>query len=291
MIKPTVLFVFILGIAGYNVLRNIHKTHYVLKRSSGYHTFFSSSSAGILLFAIASIIYFWLVSLGYNYTEQNSLGKLFLEKTFSREFNMELVSLFEISFLVLVLSQLLPFLFYLPLDKKSLLRQEFLQDAESPEFTRLFYQSSLTGVPVLFTLSDRKIYIGYIYEIQVKQFSDIYILPLFSGYRCKEELKLKKVTPYKPVVDYLEEKERDRYKAVLTRAGYEFDESKEAIDDFLDQRNIWADFLIAVPLREIIHAHLHDFAHEKMFQEHEARQKWTDLGTFNIKNAHGKFKI
>ncbi|WP_116645074.1 hypothetical protein [Salinivibrio sp. HTSP] len=285
MIKPTVLIVFILGIAGYNLLRNIHKTHYVLKRSNGYHTFFSSSSAGIILFVIATLLYFWLIKLGYNYNPDNSLGKSLLETTFSQEFTPEFISLIEISALTLLLSQAIPWFFYLPLDKKEMLRREFLRDAESPEFTRLFYQSSLTGIPVLFTLSDRKVYIGYIYEIQVKQFTDIYILPLFSGYRCQNELKLKKVTPYKSVVDLLETKEIERKKNVLSRAGYYEEDINEYVNDYLDQRNIWADFIIALPLREIVHAHLHDFAHENMFRELEVNHKWKELGSFRFSGS------
>lgn len=281
MIKPTVLVVFIIGIAGYNFLRNIHKTHYMLKRSSGYHTFFSSSSAGILLFIISSFLYYWLVSLGYNYSSSSSLGKLILDTTFSTNFSPKSVAMAEISVITLLLSQLLPAIYYFPIDRKKLMRREFLQDAESPEFTRLFYRSSLTGIPILFTMSDRKVYIGYIYEMQEKQYSDIYILPFFSGYRCDKELKLKKVTPYKPIIDALEDKERSRIEALLSTTEYTENEKKEYIDEYLDKRKVWADFIVALPLREIVHAHLHDFAHEEMFQEQEFRHRWKTLGSWS----------
>ena len=280
MIKPTVLIVFVLGIAGYNLLRNIHKTHYMLQRSSGYHTFFSSSASGLLLGFVASLLYYWLISLGYNSNIDNSVGKLFLDRAFMTDFDIGTVAMFEISFLTLILSQVLPWLVYLPFDKNALLREEFFSDAESPEFTKLFYRSSLTGVPVLFTLSDRKVYIGYIYEVPIKPFTDIYVLPMFSGYRCKSALKLKKVTPYKPVINYLEAEEMKKIQRVLRQKGYKESETRDYVSDFLDQRNIWADFMIALPLREIVHAHLHDFAHEEMFQKHEAKEEWKGLGNF-----------
>ncbi|KHT41681.1 hypothetical protein RJ47_13985 [Vibrio sinaloensis] len=254
----------------------------MLQRSSGYHTFFSSSASGLLLAFFASLLYYWLVSLGYNSNVENSVGKLFLERAFLTSFDTQTVAMFEISFITLILSQILPWLAYLPFNKKALLREEFFNDAESPEFTKLFYRSSLTGVPVLFTLSDRKVYIGYIYEIPTKPFTDIYVLPLFSGYRCKDELRLKKVTPYKPVIDSLEAEEKKKIKRVLRQKGYKESDTKEYVDDFLDQRNIWADFIIALPLREIVHAHLHDFAHENMFHKHEAKEEWNELGNFKF---------
>lgn len=252
----------------------------MLQRSSGYHTFFSSSTAGLLLTFIASLLYFWLISLGYHSNVDNSWGKSFLNQTFLTVFDSSTVAMFEISFITLILSQLLPWLWYFPQDKAVLLREEFFKDAESPEFTKLFYRSSLTGVPVLFTLSDRKVYIGYIYEMPIKPFTDIYVLPMFSGYRCKTELKLKKVTPYKPIVDQLEAEERRKVTSALQAQGFKSEDTKAFVDEHLNQKNIWANFIVTIPLREIVHAHLHDFDHEDMFKQHEAKHEWNNLGSF-----------
>ncbi|MEZ9590965.1 hypothetical protein AB4302_08350 [Vibrio breoganii] len=122
------------------------------------------------------------------------------------------------------------------------LLQEYENDPESSEFTELFFRSLEFGLPILFTMSDRKVFIGYITQINYFDTNDIHIRPLLSGYRDKESLSLKLVTPYKDVFEDLEEKD----------AGFDQDA-----------------FTVTLPLREIVHAHLYDFEYQGDFETKE----------------------
>lgn len=248
MIKPSVLFVLILCIAGYIFAQGFHKTHYQLKRSNGYHTFLISAAIGLFLFAVATFVYMFGMVTTEWVDWRISIGSYVLLDVFQSDISASEVVLFDVSIIALFLSWILPWLFYLPKGRKfSAFLYEFSEDAESPEFTQLLFQSHMHGLPILFTMSDRKIYIGYIYKINTKNFNIINILPYFSGYRDKDTLELHKVTPYHSVIEDIEN-------------------SGENEVDF--ER-----FTIALPLREIVHAHLHDFRYEGHFKEKEEEHK------------------
>nr|WP_193987485.1 hypothetical protein [Lelliottia steviae] len=210
MIKPTVLLLFVLGISGYSILTSWHKTHFSLHRSNGYHTFFKSTSVGLIIFAITSCLYYLAVLSGNHFNLQYDFGHWFLKNVLMlKNIDDSTVALFDISFISLCLGVVIPIIYYLFNDKESLYAEEFLTDADSPDFSRLFGHSITQGLPILFTMSDRKVYIGYIYEVQAKvHTSDVYILPVVSGYRDERTLSLKKVTQYKKVINSLNEQKK-----------------------------------------------------------------------------------
>ncbi|KJY88448.1 hypothetical protein TW84_15140 [Vibrio neptunius] len=248
MIKPSILFVLILCISGYVFAQQWHKTHYQLKRSNGYHTFLMSAAIGLFLFAIGTIVYAIGIWLGKLTGLHFSVGELVLIGVFRSESTHTEFALFDISIIALILSRLLPKLYYINEERKfSKFMFEFSMDSESPEFTQLFFKSHYHELPILFTMSDRKVYIGYIYEIQTGHFNDIYIVPYLSGYRDRDTLELHKITPYHAVMEDIENEQEDSVE--------------------LDK------FTIALPLREIVHAHLHDFRYEERFREKEEEHK------------------
>lgn len=252
MIKPSILFVLILCISGYVFAQGFHKTHYQLKRSNGYHTFLMSAAIGLLMFSVATFFYIVGIEVGKRLDWHFSIGAYILHDVFrSGSSNSESV-LFDVSTVALCLSWLIPRLYYRTEERKfSKFMFEFSQDAESPEYTQLFFQSHYYELPILFTMSDRKIFIGYIYEIQTKNFNDIYIVPYFSGYRDKDTMELHKVTPYHAVMEDIEN-----------------------TDEKLIELEM---FTIALPLREIVHAHLHDFRYEEKFKDKEEEHKEPDM--------------
>lgn len=275
MIKPTVLLLFVLGISGYSILTNWHKTHFSLHRSNGYHTFFKSTSVGLIIFVISSALYYLAITLG-NYFELNyDFGYWILINVFQlKELDKSTVALFNISLTTLCLGLVTPLIYYLFNDKKGLYAEEFLTDADSPDFSRLFGYSIIEGLPILFTMSDRKVYIGYIYEVQSKiHTSDVHILPVISGYRDENNLALKKVTPYKELIDRINKKEKLEITERLINLGMSDKEAFETLEANPKIYDQWSQFLIALPLREITYAHLHDFTHEHEFKYEEQKLK------------------
>lgn len=271
MIKPTVLLLFVLGISGYSILTRWHKTHFSLHRSNGYHTFFKSTSVGLIIFIFSSCLYYLAVLLGNHLNIQFDLGHWFLKNVLMlTNIDNSTAALLDISLISLCLGIIIPFIYYLFNDKKSLYAEEFLTDADSPDFSRLFGYSIIEGLPILFTMSDRKVYIGYIYEVQSKiHTTDVHILPVISGYRDEKTLALQKVTPYKEVIDRINEQGTQEIKEKLRESGASDEEIEETIEANSELFDQWDKFLITLPLREIKYAHLHDFTHEQDFQKAE----------------------
>ncbi|OCH17021.1 hypothetical protein [Aliivibrio logei] len=257
MIKPSVFFVLILCIAGYSFAKNYHKTHYNLKRSSGYHTFLMSAVLGAILFSIATIVYIAGLQIGNATGLDVSFGRYILIDVFKGGQSASEVIVFDIALISMLLAWVIPALYYfIKGNKKALFFNQFAEDPKSPEFTRLFFMSHYHEMPILFTMSDRKVYIGFVTEIYSNDFNDIHIIPYVSGYRDKDTLELKTVTPYQDVMD----------------------EIKNNNQKDVDLKT----FTVALPLREIAHAHLYDFNHEENF--HEKEQKHRDKLEFDKGN-------
>ena len=260
--KPTsLLFILVLCISGYYLLSRYHRTTYNLKRSSGYHTFLSSAAAGLAVCGVSVCVYAasdWLLTkLGWYF----SLGQIVLNNILMCNATPSTVALFDISAITVLLCVITPVVLYrFSLDYQYYcFLEEFAQDGESPEYTQLFFRSYEYGLPILFTMSDRKVYIGYVTEIHARPFNDVYIIPIVSGYRDTTSQKLELVTPYKEIIEDVENDETN-------------DLDFEA-------------FTVALPLREISHAHLHDFEKYEAFKNAEARLDLSQEGTVKINNA------
>ncbi|MCG9790658.1 hypothetical protein L1D61_26370 [Vibrio mediterranei] len=261
MPKPTsLLFILVLCIAGYYLLNKVHRFHYSLKRSSGYHTFLSSATAGLTVCAFAVVVYaitdFVMRKIGWYF----SLGDIVLNNVLNYNATANSVALFDVCIITIVMCLTAPVVLY----SFSLERQyycfleEFAQDGESPEFTQLFFRSYEFGLPILFTMSDRKIYIGYVTEIHSKPFNDVHIIPIVSGYRDSSDLRLVPVTPYQDIIHDVEN-----------------DDEKEL--DF-------EAFTVTLPLREIVYAHLHDFEKYEEFKQAEKQLDFSQGSTYKFSN-------
>ncbi|HBC3454430.1 TPA: hypothetical protein KDY47_003283 [Vibrio parahaemolyticus] len=247
MIKPSVLFVLVMCISGYQLLTRLHSHHYDLKRSNGYHTFLKSATAGLVLFVFFGVLYAIGGSLAERYSFSVPVGEWFLKKAFpSTNFDETEGHLLEIAALMILLSFSIPkFIYPSENDRRVMFTNKFARDPLSPEYTQLFWRSMQCGLPILFTMSDRKVYIGYVIEIHADDFNDVNIVPIFSGYRDKDTLKLVPVTPYRDVIQDIEHTE------------------EEEVD--------LETFAVTLPIREINHAHLHDFGYYDRFKERESQ--------------------
>lgn len=232
-------------ISGYQLLTRLHSHHYDLKRSNGYHTFLKSATAGLVLFVFFGVLYAIGGSLADRYSFSVPIGEWFLKKAFpSTNFDETEGHLLEIAALMILLSFSIPkFIYPSENDRRVMFTNKFARDPLSPEYTQLFWRSMQCGLPILFTMSDRKVYIGYVIEIHADDFNDVNIVPIFSGYRDKDTLKLVPVTPYRDVIQDIEHTE------------------EEEVD--------LETFAVTLPIREINHAHLHDFGYYERFKERE----------------------
>lgn len=240
MIPTNVLFVFILLVAGYISCSLFHWTHWELKRSSGYHTFLMSAVAGFVIFAAVFMIRWLLVVYGPDFNVVDSLlVSAFPQLILSAQTRV----LIELAGSSLLLALSAPIIFYLMATKilrttrSLMLIGAFVDSSGSPEFTNLIYSSLSHGLPILFTLSDRKVYIGYPLDVKAGDFNDVRILPTLSGYRKGETLELELTTYYDEVLNS-------------------------------DVDVVTESFLVTVPVREIMHAHLFDLErYERYWRE------------------------
>ena len=260
MIKPTILLILLISISGYIFCKNCHLTFLKFNKSSGYHTFLSSASFGGGLFVLSFLI-FWLLTLWANADLWHIPITRFLAGAINDVFpNMYIPATYihftQISVIALLLSLLLPLLLMrvavqlTGVSKFEIKRAAFKKIAntdDSPEFTSICFKSWEYGLPVAFTMSNKKVYIGIIAE-GAHHVNDIILIPFKSGYRCKDELRLEFVTHYEPVFKELESK--------IGTNNKDFDM-----------------FYISLPIREIVHANLHDFEQRDLFKKHETPKK------------------
>lgn len=255
------VFVVAICLAGYLFLSNFPATKYRIQRRSGYHVFFGSAGIGILIFFVAVFVY-WIGTLIANFSSFNlSFANWVLNDVLKCDAEYTTVALLDIVTVSIILGRLVPKLMYGFSEEKMMnaLEYEITTDPETPEFTQLFFKSMELGKPILFTMSDRKVFIGYVYEVHAGDFNDILILPYYSGYRDKNTLELVLVTPYKQVIEALQK---------------EYSDQKECSESIGDDEEIldnvkFGSFLISLPIREINHAHLHDFRYYKRFKAKE----------------------
>ncbi|WP_368485462.1 hypothetical protein ABZP26_05780 [Pseudoalteromonas sp. SD03] len=273
MVKPTVFIILLISIVGYIFCKNSHFTSPKFSKSNGYHTFLLSACYGSGIFVLAFVLY-WLC----NSDSDNYFFVGFLSPLLINIFNDIAPSIYvpfwflnfvQVSLIALSLSFVTPWIFLLlamlfsKSTKADVMYGAFSKIADTDdlsEFSSLFFLSNETGIPIAFTLSNRKVYVGYAFH-GAKHLNDIMVLPFKSGYRCDDELRLELVTDYQPIFDYLLKNEEDD----------------------------GARFLITIPIREIVHASLHDFGYKDLFKEHEVPKKDKKKPTFIsriFKNPH-----
>ena len=249
MIKPTVLFILVISIAGYVFCNRSHMTRIKLKNTQGYHTFLYSAGWGLGLFLFSAVLFLFCFNVlceDGTLTEFSSwVGdglKPFMDID-QAEANLAVVSI-----LTLIVSLTLPraILFLACIwtgRKRNMVRIDAWRfhsiTDETHELCYLTFKSFGNGLPISLTLSSGKIYVGYLTVVPDINVNDLQLLPLASGYRTSKRKMMKLVTDYVPV---LEEVSGD---------------SKKNVEQFL----------ISIPIREVVHAHLHDFSYMEHFEK------------------------
>lgn len=317
MVKPTILFLLILGISGYLLLDGLSSHHFKLKRTNGYHTFFKSTAYGLILFIVASIVHVVIQWLGSVLNITFDLGNWILSNSIIEKPSRSETAFFNISLISLLFGFFTPkvhnlFLSYniygvvfkkvtfhseikklcikhkeimnkLKFHKENELRDEFLSDVESPEFSRLIKKASELSLPILFTMSDRKVYVGYPYEITGGALiNDLLVVPLVSGYRCKDTNRLHIITRYIDVVQKIKEQEELEFKKFLKKDGGYTDKDIDLmfeqyplsrIEAQVEDIEEFVPYTVSLPYREIVHAHIHNLDQFELFKKNEIDER------------------
>ncbi|QPB84186.1 hypothetical protein CWC22_014780 [Pseudoalteromonas rubra] len=268
MIKPTVLLILFFLVSGNRFLSNYPTTVVKYEKSEGYHTFILAAVAGVLLhivsFIILTVFTLCFPSLAY------SIGfefKKFVEVLMpSIASNAEILNMVSVSGVAFVLAGLAPAIIIklYALANRNLILEAWQKDAtgdKTPEFLSLAFSSASLGLPVAFTMKNRKVYIGYIIRTSAAS-NDLEILPIVSGYRKKEDLDLVYLVDYQPITDKISEDDKTR-------------NSSNIASDVIAKK-----FAIVLPHREIVHANLHDMSQMEHFRKHRF-----DLGQVQADNV------
>ncbi|TMP23963.1 hypothetical protein CWB99_22865 [Pseudoalteromonas rubra] len=255
MIKPTVLLILLFLVSGSLFLSNFPKTVVKYEKSEGYHTFILAAFAGLLLHIVSYVILTVFVkyspNLAYNFGLEFKSFVAVLMPSIAN--NAEVLNMVSVSCIAVVLAVLIPMLLVnlYKIFKRDLVLEAWKEDAagdKTPEFLSLAFRSSELGLPVAFTMKNRKVYIGYIMQTAAAA-NDIEVLPIVSGYRQKEDLDLKYVIDYYPVMEKARKAEKER----VSHNNEELLFAKK--------------FTIVIPHREIVHANLHDMKEKEHFEK------------------------
>lgn len=226
---------FIPAAGGYLFLRFTNWTRYRIYRETGYHLIFWTAAAGTFLYVPAHFV--TLHILDY-FTSVNDLIKL-LPFDFGATHTTILLGV-GLPPLINAIGSVFDF------TKKDAMRKAALQGGSHIELiiTESFSPRRLVEI----TLKNRKSYVGLAHEQGIAEMrdgrSDVTLIPIASGYRDKDTLKLEFTTDY---FSMLEEYEKDNEKA----------EDRIQIEDLR----------VAIPMSEIMSARLFDFGVYRKFNQ------------------------
>lgn len=244
MIRLSVLLVLLMVLAGY-IYNSAPWKKYELEQSVGAHTTLICAVSGLMMFFLSACFIMACKFMGYD----SQLIKFSADLLFPypEAFSDVTLAAIEIGLLAVGLAKIIPIfiLWFLDDGKVSatdLACDAFRNSSTKSEFAEILFESLSAGMPVLFTMKDKKVYVGYPVELKYANFNDIQIVPVYSGYRDKDTLELKLTVPYEMVIEKMQS------------ADTEFDIKQ---------------FLVSMPLREISHAHLFDFQKKNLFDQQQ----------------------
>lgn len=235
-------------VVGYVFAARLLWLRYRLRLTQGYHTFLFTAASSFIPLALAGFVASWS---GF----ENRLGHLVVRllDPAGLALSPEVVSILVLMLIALVLAATLPMLVHyvarLLLGKTiNQLKLNAMYLAEpAPVLSSLQFASFHYAIPILVTLSDRKVYVGFPAYISSSLYSahgsELHLTPLISGYRDPEKLYFIPTTSYQAVFNEMVEKD---------------------VHCLLDEHM----FTISIPEREVVHAHLYDPEMASMFEEH-----------------------
>lgn len=177
-------------LGGYLFLTRAYFTRYGTIRDSGYHLFFRSAVAGLVLVLAAHLL---LVLLDEHFPLIRECWKQYLPSEYD-----------DTAILSLAFGFVLPFLFNLFRDREKEAQQTAEKRGSLIEL--LIADSRTRRKPIEVSLRSGKSYIGFVRGFSVeggvirRDESDVALLPIASGYRDNDTKELKITTYYAPVI-------------------------------------------------------------------------------------------
>ena len=250
---------FILGLlAGYNYLNNCKRTKWQADRIGGQRLVFESAGFGAI-FTFLAILFcngvYEALSLFHFDQLKNCVDSLI------RDFpHVKPICIF---FTALIFSWLGWVLvnWYMSFGKRKERFTANLVEEKGSQLEKLLNYALVKELPISFSLSNHKVYIGWPVEMvdlaRNNEFIDIQLV--YSGYRSSESLEMTLTTSYVLVIEYLRLRAaiEDNEGAVEKyRDSPEFKESIEAYEKIpkLSPR----DFYVTIRTSEIVHANIYD---------------------------------
>ena len=192
------LLVPILG--GYWLLTHLYFTRSDALRDSGYHLFFRSSIAGLVLAAAAHLL---IRALDAGFPGTSELWKPYLPSEYQ-----------ETAILSVVLGFILPFVLNRFYSRERAERRTVNARGDLVEL--LITESLVRGKLIELSLRSGKSYIGFALRNRMTRRweSEVAIIPIASGYRDKDTQELRIVTDYSPVLNESAEDEPGSFDAI-----------------------------------------------------------------------------
>jgi len=178
-------FILIPLLAGYSFSITWYGSKYFTVREQGYRLYFRVAFYGLWLLISAVLIHLILISHFDDYIEYlNSASAIFLNA--NEQLEQGQIALLSVAVITIVLGPTLGHLLNAIPWSKGIL---YLATANE-DFERLILQAVRKSMPICITMSNKKVYVGYVIrsiDPQEKR-TAIRILPLISGYRTEEGL-------------------------------------------------------------------------------------------------------
>ena len=177
-------------LGGYLFLTRAYLTRYGTIRDSGYHLFFRSAAAGLVLVLAAHLL---LVFLDKCFPSVREWWKPYLPSEYD-----------DTAILSLALGFVLPFLFNQFHDRKK--EAERTAKGRGSFIELLIADSRVREKPVEISLRNGKSYIGFVSAFSIeggiiqRDESDVALIPVLSGYRDNDTKELEITTNYAPVI-------------------------------------------------------------------------------------------
>jgi len=231
------LFIVGLVVVGYTFSSRLVWLRYRLRLTQGYHTFAFTAAFGIVPLILSLLImelpFFDLVTthlvdfFSSVFPEETASGVPFVAALLCYGI---LISISIPTLLHVIVKELAG------ISDRDLKIYGMYTAEPSPLMANIVFSSLEKGLPIAFTMSDRKVYVGYPAFVSSSVFSphggDLHIIPFDSGYRDEKNLSMHLVTNYREVL-----------REILSSG------SDEKADE---------DFVVSIPVREVVHAHLYD---------------------------------
>ena len=238
-------------LAGYLFLIRCYYFRFSTLRASGYHVFLKSGLFGFVFFVTSFLL------VDYTFPEFPSIQP-YIAKVFGKSTQSKLVASCFISIPISGFILILVNTGYK--EKKALLSTAYRIGA----FTDVLFQESMRkGELIEVTTNNKKVYVGFILSCSpdlTGAYSEVFLLPIMSGYRKEKTMKVMFTTKYVPI--YLQYFRSEL--GVEISADHESEELVKLL--LLLSQTTNNKFRLAIPIRETVSARVFEYDVYKQFQ-------------------------